>query len=158
MLVAVAALSIGYASRGLGMCSMGLVLMGAIWLAMQQRKVEGFEGMMLSGAVLSAGLGLYLSIPPWQMLVAVVATLGAWDLYHFLVRLSRAERVEFNSGLGREHLRRLLLVELGGLVAGMAALAFHPRITFWWEALFAILLIIGLSVLIGRIRKETERK
>lgn len=157
MLAAVAALSIGYASRGLGMCSLGLVLLGAVWLATQQRKTYGFEGLMLFAFVLSAGVGFYFNVPAWLMLVAVIASLGAWDLYHFLMRLNRAERVEFNSGLGREHLRRLVLVELAGLVAGLATLTFQLQLGFWWDALFVFLVVVGLSMLIRRIRKETEK-
>ncbi len=158
MLVAVAALSIAYAWVGSGFCSLGLVLLGAIWLTSQQRKNYGFEGLMLFAFVVSAGVGFYLGLPAWSMLISIVATLGAWDLYHFLMRLSRAERVEFNSGLGREHLRRLILVEMAGLVVGLATLTFRFSLGFWWEALFVFLVVVGLSVLIQRIRKETERR
>jgi hypothetical protein len=156
MLTAVAALAIGFASRGWGQCSLGLVFLGVIWLAMQQRKSWGAEGLMLFSFVISAVVGFYLGIPAWLMLISVVASLGAWDLYHFLMRLHSAEEVEYSSGLGREHMRRLGLVELFGLLLGLAGLTFHVVVTFWWEALMAVFVIIGISVLIRRIRKETE--
>ena len=47
MLAAVAVLSIGYALRGLGLCSLGIVFLGLVWLSMQQRKAWGSEGLML---------------------------------------------------------------------------------------------------------------
>jgi hypothetical protein len=156
MLAAVAALAIGYAARGLGACSLGLVLLGVLWLASQQRKSWGAEGLMLFAFVVSAVVGFYFEIPAWLMLVAIVATLGAWDLYHFLMRLNGAEQVEFASGLGREHLRRLGLVELVGLLLGLATLTFHLSVPFWWEALLAIVTVLGISLLIRRIRRETE--
>ncbi|MBE0696670.1 MAG: hypothetical protein IH586_07085 [Anaerolineaceae bacterium] len=156
MLVAVATLSIGYAAVGWGLFSLGLVFLGVTWLAMQQRKSWGAEGMMLFAFVVSAGVGIYLNLPGWLMLLAVVASLGAWDLYHFLMRLNRAEHVEYSSGLGREHLRRLGLVELGGMLAGLIGLNFRLAVTFWWEVCFSILVVIGISVIIARIRKETE--
>jgi hypothetical protein len=156
MLTAVAALAIGFAWRGWGQCSLGLVFLGVVWLAMQQRKSWESEGLMLLSFVLSATVGFYLGIPAWLMLIAVVASLGAWDLYHFLMRLNGAEEVEYASGLGREHMRRLGLVELVGLLLGLFGLTFHFSVSFWWEALLAIFVIIGIGVLIRRIRKETE--
>jgi hypothetical protein len=156
MLVAVAALSIGFAAVGWGFYSLGLVGLGVLWLAMQQRKSWGSEGMMLFAFVTSAAIGNYIHLPGWLLLLGVVTSLGAWDLYHFLMRLDSAEHVEYASGLGREHLRRLGLVELGGMVAGLAALTFHLGVDFWWEMCFSILVVIGISVIIARIRKETE--
>lgn len=155
MLTAVAALSIGYALQGLGMCSLGLVLLGVIWLSFQQKKAWGSEGFMLFLFVASAGAALYLKVQPWLMLLAIIASLGAWDLNHFLMRLNMAERVEFTSGLTREHMRRLVLVELIGMLAGLAALTFRSQVTFWWEVLLGFLVIMCLSILIARIRKET---
>jgi hypothetical protein len=156
MLTAVAALSIGFASAGWGLYSLGLVFLGVWWLAMQQRKSWGAEGLMLFAFVVSAAVGNYIHLPGWLLLLGVVASLGAWDLYHFLMRLNGAEHVEYASGLGREHLRRLVLVELGGMVAGMVALTFRLGVSFWWEMCFSILVVIGISVIIARIRKETE--
>jgi hypothetical protein len=129
---------------------------GGLWLVMQQRKSWGWEGIMLLGFVVSAGVGFYLGLPAWLMLISVVTAMGAWDLYHFLMRLNGAEVVEYSSGLGREHMRRLGLVELVGMLLGLAALTFHLVVPFWWEALLAIFVIIGISILIRRIRKETE--
>ncbi len=156
MLAAVAALSIAFAMRGWGFCSLGTVLLGAIWLVMQQRKSWGWEGIMLFALVIGAAVALYLGAPAWLMLLATAAALGAWDLYSFLLRLSISERVEFASGLGRDHLRRLILVELVGVLAGLAALTFRAQVPFWWEALLVLLAVIGISAIIVRIRKETE--
>ena len=89
------------------------------------------------------------------LLTGVVFSIGAWDLDHFLQRLNRADRVELVSGLGREHLRRLLLVEAVGLLIGLAALNFQTRVGFWFEALLVFLVVIGISRIVARVRKET---
>jgi len=156
MLAAVALLSIGFAAIGMGPCSLGLVMLGLVWFLTQQRKSYGFEGLLLYANVFAAGIGLFFGLPVLLVTVAVVASLGAWDLYSFLLRLNRADRVEYESGLGREHLRRLAYVELAGLAAGLAAMYIHPRIGFWWEALLVLIVIIGLSRIFARIRKEIE--
>lgn len=154
MLTAVGALSIGFAQRGLGLCSMGLIFLGLAWFSIQQKRAWGSESLLLFAMVISAVVGIFLALPSWLMLLSVVASLGAWDLSHFIMRLTSAGRVEFSSGLGREHLLRLGLVELGGLLAGLAALTFHPKVSFWWAMLLVLVVIISLGFLISRIRRE----
>jgi hypothetical protein len=156
MLVAVTALSIAYAQHSLGFCSLGIVFLGIFWLTKQQKKAWGGEGLILFVLIASAAVGVVLNLPAWLMLLAVIASLGAWDLFHFLMLLNSAERVEFASGLGREHLLRLALIELVGLLTGLAALTIHSQVTFWWEALLVLIVIISLSFLVSRIRKRTD--
>jgi len=157
MLVAVASLAIGLANaeNAILACSLLIVLLGMAWFASQQRKVFGNEDFLLFLFILSALISFFLGAPVWMLLLGVVASLGAWDLNHFLQRLSRAERVDLVSGLGREHLRRLLLVEAIGLLAGLVAINLQVRITFWWIALLVVLVVIGISRIVVRVRKET---
>ena len=157
MLVAVAALAIGTAASETApvLCSLLLVLLGLAWYAAQQRRSYGSEGLLLLLFIVSSGIGIFQGAPAWLMLIGVVSSIGAWDLDHFLQRLNQADFIELESGLGREHLRRLFLVESVGLVAGLAGLTFHTRISFWWEALLVLIVVIGLSRIIARVRKET---
>lgn len=157
MLAATAALAVGYALvPGYGICWMVIVLIGLVWFATQQRKTQGFEGLMLFAYGILAGAGFFVHAPAWLMMVGLAASLGAWDLHTFLLRLGSADRVEYESGLGRAHLRRLGFVELGGLLLGLAALTVHPQVGFWWAGLLALVAVVGISRLIARIRKETE--
>jgi hypothetical protein len=120
----------------------------------QQRNGSGLEGVLLYLFFIAGAVGLWVGIPGWFSLIAAVATLGAWDLDHFLQRLNAVERVEFESGLGREHLRRLGMVEGLGLLVGLLALTSHLTISFWWEALLLLLAIIGIRQLILFVRKQ----
>jgi hypothetical protein len=156
MLVAVAALAIGYALAGLLFVSMIIVLLGAMWFSAQQRKSTGLEGFLLTVFLLAGGFGFWVGVPAWMSLIATVATLGAWDLDHFLQRLSTVERVEFDTGLGREHIRRLAVVQGLGLLLGLLALTIHMKISFWWEALLVLLAVIGIRQLIRFVRKQME--
>ncbi len=155
MLAAVAFLSIGYAWVGWGLTSILFVFLGLMWFTSEQRNAPGLDSIILFIFLLAAALGILQGLPGWSMLLAVVATLVAWDLAHFLHRLKLAERVDYQTGLGREHLRRLILVEGVGFLAGLLALTLRAHISFWWEALLAFLAIIGVGRLIAHIRKQT---
>jgi hypothetical protein len=154
ILVAIAALAIGYALAQLLVFSLVIVFLGAAWYLAQQRHGSGLEALLLYLFVIAGAAGFWLGIPGWLALVAVVAVLGAWDLDHFLQRLNAVSRVEFDSGLGREHLRRLVLVEGLGFFAGLLALTTHMNISFWWEALLVLLAFIGIRQLIMYVRKQ----
>jgi hypothetical protein len=107
--------------------------------------------------LLAGGLGLLVEAPGWLILLSIVAGLGAWDLDHFLFRLNAVERVELGSGLGRDHLRRLAIIEAISLVVGLAALYLRPQISFWWVVLLVLLALFGIGRLVGFIRKEAEQ-
>lgn len=132
------------------------LLLGLAWFAVQQRKTQGYEGLLLFGYGILAMIGLFGRTPAWPMMFAITASLGAWDLHTFLQRLNRADRVEYESGLGKAHLRRLAGVEISGLFLGLVAITIHPRVSFWWMGALALIAVIGISRLIARIRKETE--
>jgi hypothetical protein len=156
MLIAVAGLAIGYAVAGSLLASLAFVILGAMWFSSQQRRGSGLEGFLLVVFMLAAGMGYWFGVPIWFSLVTVVAALGAWDLDHFLQRLSTIERVEFDTGLGREHLRRLGIVQGLGLLGGVVALVLRARISFWWEALLVLLALIGIQQVIRFVRKLME--
>lgn len=156
MLAAVAALSTGYAITGHPFAALVVVFVGLLWFTARQRNAAGVEGLLLTLFILAGGIGFWLGVPGWLGLIGVVAAMGAWDLDHFLQRLSAVERVEFDSGLGREHLRRLGLVELIGLVIGFFALTFRIEVPFWVESLFVLLAIIGIWQIIRFVRKQME--
>ncbi len=157
MLVAVAALAIGLAASETApvVCSLVIVILGLVWYSSQQRRTSGSEGLFLFLFIFSSALGIWFGSPAWLMLIGAVSSIGAWDLDHFVQRLGQVDYVDLESGLGREHLRRLFLVEVVGLLVGLAALTIRAQISFWWEALLVMLVVIGLSRIVARVRKET---
>ena len=156
MLTAVAALAIGYALAGSLFVSMIFVLLGALWFSAQQRHGAGLESLLLTVFLLAGGIGFWIGVPGWLLLIAAVATLGAWDLDNFLQRLSMVERVEFDTGLGREHMRRLVMVQGLGFLAGLIALAVRAKVAFWWEVLLVLLAVIGIRQLVRFVRRQME--
>ncbi len=154
LLVAVAALAVGYARAGQLLVSLVIVLLGTAWVFTQQRLGNGLTGILLFLFILAGAVGFLFMLPGWLLLIAVVAALGAWDLDHFLKRLNAVERVDFASGVGREHLRRLGMVEGLGILDGLLGLTFRFVISFWWEALIVLLGVICIWAVVRFVRKQ----
>ena len=154
--VATTAMALGYGLAGWWSVAAGFILLGGLWFGFQRSGDRNVEGVLLVVFCAAAGIGFWLLAPGIPLLLGVVGSLGAWDLAHFLRRINSVERVDFETGLGREHVRRLLIIEAVGLVAGLFALTAQARIPFWWEALLALLAVIGISQIVAFIRKQTE--
>lgn len=156
-LAAVGALAAGYVIGQHRIVAALFVVFGMIWLVARQRNDLGTGGLVLTIFLLAGGLGPLFGAPAWMMLIVMVATLGAWDLDHFLYRLSGIDHVDYSTGLGRDHLRRLGMVEGLGFLAGLLALTIHTHIPFGWTALLVLLAIIGVRWLIGYVHRLTEK-
>jgi len=145
LLTAVAALAIGYAVGGYINWAFVIILFGGLWYFAHLRGAQGLETLLFFGYALAAAVGFWVQLAPLAMLVAMVAALGAWDLDHFSQRVRLVERAELTSGLNRNHLRRLAIIEGLGLLAGLAALTSSLQIPFWTELLLVILAVYGIS-------------
>jgi hypothetical protein len=156
LLVAMAALAIGFYLAQQWILSVIVLLLGAWWANARRRHTEGLEGVMLYLFLLGGVIAILSEAPPLLILLVAVATLGAWDLDNFLQRLGAAERVEFDTILGRDHLKRLGTVEGIGFLAAGLALTARIEVGFWWLFLLGLLVAIGINRLVARIRKETE--
>ena len=156
LLTAVAALALSYALGGRLQWAFGAILVGGLWYTAQFRGAQGIETILFFVFALAAAAGFWIGLPPVGMLLALVATLGAWDLDHFSQRLRLVERVVLDTGLGNNHLRRLLLIELLGLLAGLAGLTSSLYLTFWMQLLLVILAVYGISRLILFIKNELK--
>ncbi len=149
-------LVIGFLIAGLWTVALWVLVLGGFWLLSQQRKAGSIETLVLFLFFLTASVGVWGGVPGWLLVLVAVAALGAWDIGHFLHRLQLVERVEFSSGVGRSHLRRLGVVEGVGLLMGWLALFINFSISFWWEALLALLAMIGLVRLVSYVRRQVE--
>jgi hypothetical protein len=154
LLVSVAALAIGYAMAEKINWAFIFVFFGGFWYYAHVRGTQGIETMLFFGFTLAAAAGFWFGMPPAAMLVGLVAALGAWDLDHFGQRLRLVKRVEMDSGLGGNHLRRLGLIELLGLLAGMAGLTSSLQLTFWVQLLLVVLAIYGISRLVILVKNN----
>lgn len=153
-LLAVLVMAVGYAMTGSFLAAGGIAALGSLWGLARWRKAAGLETAFFSMVILGGAAGFFQGVAGWALLLSVVAALGAWDLDSFLQRLEAAERVEYSSGLGRDHLRRLAMVQGIGLLVGLLTLGIRARIPFWWELLLILMAVVSLSVLIFFMRRQ----
>lgn len=91
LLIATIALVIGYGIAGSWQGVLAVIIAVTIWLAAEWRGARGVEGWMLFAFYAAAGLGLWIQTSTIAMLIAGVATVGAWDLDHFLQRIKQVD-------------------------------------------------------------------
>lgn len=157
LLAAVAALSIGYALGQHRLIALALVFFGFIWLVARRRNSSGIGGLVMTSFLLAGGLGPLFGAPAWLMLLAIVTTLGAWDLDHFMLRLSGIDQVDYSTGLRRSHLTRLGLVQGLGFLLGLLALTLRTSIPLALTMLLVLLAVIGVRWLVWYVRRITDR-
>ncbi len=122
---------------------------GLVWLGGQRRPVGWVVDLGFMALVGLAGWGVWAGVAAGWMLTTTGAALAAWDLAHFSHRLAQVEQVENEVTMAQAHRQRLLLaVGLGWLVGG-AALLIRFELSFGWLAGLGLLLLIGLSRLLG---------
>ena len=125
-----------------------LIWLIGIWRGWDWSAYVGF--ITLTGiAALGAGLGVL----PLGMLVAVIATLIAWDSHRFVLRLGHADHIIDESSLQKIHLRRLAITAGMGLVLGVLALNLELNLGLGWVILMGLIVAVGLSWLVSFVKR-----
>ena len=154
--LAMGILALDFAQAGLWTWIPLIVAVAAVWLVGLRR---GWEWTALAGLVCYTGVaaaGLLLDLEVGWMLLAMVATLTAWDLDHFFRRLNRVGGVGPDRSLERRHLLRLLMVDSVGLLLGAIALRIEVELTFATILLLGLLAALGLAQTIRFLRRESD--
>lgn len=145
VLIAMAALALGYGLGGVWI-GVGLVLVvGVLWFTGRWLGWGWVASVGLALWIAAAAVGLWVGLGAGWMLVGVVAALSAWDLDHFIQRLGAAGRVEHDVAMERAHLGRLLAVDAAGLALGGLALTVRVRLGFGLALVLALVAVWGLS-------------
>lgn len=146
-------LAFGFAQYNLLPMAIGCSVIGLLWLAAFWRHWTWAASLGLLVFVGAAGLGVWIGLPPIMMGFSVLASLSAWDLAHFSLRLSKAAPEDDLRKIRNHHLLRLAGQGALGLVLILAAVLLQLKITFGWLFLLAILAVIGVMQLADRIRQ-----
>lgn len=131
--------------------TVSLIWLTGIWRGWEWSAYLGFVA-LLGVAALGAGLGML----PMGMLVAVIATLIAWDLHRFLFRVGSADYVIDALNLQRIHLNRLAIVAGVGLALGILALTIELNLGLGWIILMGLIVAIGLSWIVGFVKRSEK--
>jgi hypothetical protein len=152
-------LALGFALSGLWAGTAAILAVGVLWLLGQLRP-PGQPGALrwTSSAafvmlVLGAAVAMLLSVGAAWPLLGLVAALVTWDLDQFARRMQAAGRVDDGPGLERRHVQRLLVVAAIGCLLAFAGLVLRLRLSFGWALLLAAVAMLGLSLIVGYMRR-----
>ncbi|MCP4536134.1 MAG: hypothetical protein GY832_03220 [Chloroflexi bacterium] len=157
-ILATGVLALGYGLSGFWIGAALVTVHGFLWLIGQRHDWGWMASPMLVLFLIAASIGLRLNVQDGWMLLGMVAALSAWDLDHFVQRLSRVGQdcVEETHNLERRHLERLLIVNGLSLLFGMVALGIEVEFGFGTVLLLGLLAILGLSRVVGILRRESD--
>lgn len=154
--LATCALALGYALSGLWIWTSLVAALGGLWLLGQHYRWGWVASMELICLVSVAAAGIWQNLAAGWMLLGVVAALTAWDLDHFAQRLRSVGRAEGARELKQRHLRRLMMVDGLGLLLAAIALEVKIELNFGVAFSLGLLAILGLSWVIGFLRRESD--
>jgi hypothetical protein len=153
LLGAVLSLAWGYFDGGLEGSLRWLLGLGVLWAFALIRRWSWFSAIGLFLSLAAAAAGLWFGLAPGWMLAGALFALLAWDLTGFERRLRLAAEDDDVTGLARIHLTRLSLVALIGFALASMAMLVRLQFSFEWAALMALVTALGLSQLIGWMRR-----
>jgi hypothetical protein len=148
----------GYQTGGFSKAVIWILVCGGIWALAQARRWLWVPSVGFLAAVTLAGFGLWMSLPGGWMLAGALGALLAWDLSDFERRLRTAAPGDDTAGLERRHLLRLTII--AGLAFLFSLFGMLSRLEFSFEiiAFLTLLAALGLTQLIGRMRRRDEKK
>lgn len=126
------------------------------WTLALIRRWTWVSSLGLFAAVALAASGLWIGLGVGWMAAGAIGALLVWDLTDFRERLRLAAESDDRPQLERRHLARLTLLALiGALLFGLGMLL-RLRLSFEWGALLLLVAGLGLTQLIGWLRRGEE--
>ena len=149
-------LVIGYALSALWIGVAIIVALGLFWLVGQWQGWRPVSVLIAVFFIFATAFGVWQDVSPGWMLFGLVATLVAWDLNQFTHRFEQAGQIVGETKLKRIHLQRLLIVAGLGLLLGGIALRLQFELYLGWGIFFGLVVIVGLSRIIGFLMRESD--
>jgi hypothetical protein len=152
-------LALGFALSGLWAGTAAVLAVGALWL-LGHLRAPGQPGVLrwtssaaFAMQAIAAAVAVWMDVWAGWPLLGLVAALATWDLDHFARRMQAAGRVDDGPGLERRHIQRLLVVAAIGCLLAAVGLVLRLRLSFGWALLLAALAMLGLSLIVGYMRR-----
>ncbi len=154
--LAVFSLALGYALSDLWAGVVAVLAAGGLWLLGHRRSLPWTSSLCLVVQTVAAAVAVLYGVWGGWPVISLVAALVAWDLDEFAQRMRAAERVDDAPGQERRHIQRVLVVAgIGGLLA-IVGLVLQVRLSFGLALLLAALAMLGLSLIIGIMRRAGD--
>lgn len=106
--------------------------------------------------LLGISLAVTLGASRLIVLISLLATLSAWDLAAFSIRLSVSNNIADEERIIRTHLLRLVSVLILGLTLPLLAFGLQLDLKFWQVFLLGILLLAGLSQVFAQLKRSSN--
>lgn len=154
IVLGVTALALGYVRAGwIALCLL-ILAFGMIWLYAQWRGYGWFSMTGLALAVFTAASGLMAGINSGWMFAGVLFSLFAWDLSEFRNRLRFASVDSNVPGMEKQHLLRLGILAIAGIVLVWLITFVHLQFSFGWLVFLALVTAVGLTQLVSWFRQR----
>lgn len=153
ILVGAGSLAFDYYAEGHVSLARWILLIGLLWLIAEIRRLPKLASFGLPFCIIVAGFGLWLDLSLGWMLAGSLGALIAWDLSDFMRRAEHASPEDDVPALTRRHLLRLMIITAIGLVLSLIGMITRLEFSFEWTAFLALLAAIGITQLVGWMRK-----
>lgn len=156
IIISIGSLAWGYAGVGFDIFARWIVIFGMIWLFTQWQGWGWFSSLGLFLVILLSAFGLWFGFTPGWLFSSAIFALFAWDMTDFHRRMRLMAKDDNMRGLERRHIARVSLLSLAGLGLASIAMLVRVQFTFEWGALLVLVILLGLSQLVGWFRKQSK--
>jgi hypothetical protein len=144
-------LAAGYLLRGLVPGAALVLLLGLFWLVGIVRRWAWVSPTLFLLLGIFNALVFLIQAHAFLVLISLPATLAAWDLNHFLTRLEMAKSPDLRRAMENNHLPRLGLILLAGILPAGAAMLSHIQLAFVLAFVLGGIAVLALNQVIHRL-------
>ena len=156
IVIAALSLSIGFSLAGFLLGIAVAVVVSITWGVSIWRKWVFGNILCILVILLGISLAVTLGASRLIVLISLLATLSAWDLAAFSIRLSVSNNIADEERIIRTHLLRLVSVLILGLTLPLLAFGLQLDLKFWQVFILGILLLAGLSQVFAQLKRSSN--
>ncbi|GAB4505707.1 MAG: hypothetical protein Fur0043_27040 [Anaerolineales bacterium] len=156
----VGCLAFGYSTTGFEQVPRWLLFFGALWIFAEWRRWTWLSSWGFLALLALAAFGLWSELSPAWMFAGALGGLFAWDLSDFMRRLRFAlekgspGQYDEMKRLERQHLARLALVALIGILLVTFSTFVRLTLSFEWIVFLALAAVLGTLQVIAWLRNR----
>ena len=156
IIISIGSLAWGYAQVGFDNFARWILIFGMVWLFTQWQGWGWFSSLGLFFIILASAFGLWFGFTPGWMFSGAVFALFAWYITDFRRRIRSMAADDDTRGMERRHIARISILSLAGLLLASIAMLVRVEFTFEWGVLLVIVILLGLSQLVGWFRRQNK--
>lgn len=132
------------------------ILVGLLWLLLEYLQSRWGASLGLISVVILVAFGAMLESYAFLHAIAITAALSAWDLSRFRQRLAVIQQDDSWRIAAQRHLKRLLLVNSGGLTLAILAINLRFDASFYLEWILALSMLFLLFTFVIWLARLTR--